>query len=223
MNIYSTSAYADVPAVDANFPTNLLIPAGGPIEVRSGDTAYVVVSDKAAEVKTGRHAYSLLQGMYASVTGPAFIEGLVGFVAIRKNYDGLNQFGGPAEKLGKLRYIDGCSDTLLLSPPVKGDPCLNYLHVPPFVSQTAHTHPSVRIGCVVGGEGVCRVQGREIPLLPNQIFLLPPEELHSFHTTQSYLSIVVYHPDSDFGPTHEDHPMINKTEIDGKKILSVIG
>jgi hypothetical protein len=29
------------------------------------------------------------------------------------------------------------------------------------------------------------------------------------------LRVIAYHPDSDFGPTHEDHPMINRTMVGG--------
>jgi hypothetical protein len=29
------------------------------------------------------------------------------------------------------------------------------------------------------------------------------------------MDIVAFHPDSDFGPMHDDHPMINRTIIDG--------
>eukprot|EP01062_Namystynia_karyoxenos_P054535 TRINITY_DN44957_c0_g1_i2.p1 TRINITY_DN44957_c0_g1~~TRINITY_DN44957_c0_g1_i2.p1 ORF type:complete len:193 (+),score=23.69 TRINITY_DN44957_c0_g1_i2:71-649(+) len=38
----------------------------------------------------------------------------------------LNTFGGPLEPVGRLRYIDGCSATVLSPPPRLGDPCLNY-------------------------------------------------------------------------------------------------
>jgi hypothetical protein len=29
------------------------------------------------------------------------------------------------------------------------------------------------------------------------------------------MRVVAYHPDSDFGPQDEDHPMINRTIVDG--------
>jgi hypothetical protein len=29
------------------------------------------------------------------------------------------------------------------------------------------------------------------------------------------MTVIAYHPDSDFGATHEDHPMINRTMVDG--------
>ena len=37
-------------------------------------------------------------------------------------------FGGPVEPKGRLRYIDGCSDTVLASPPRLGDP-LSLIHI----------------------------------------------------------------------------------------------
>jgi hypothetical protein len=39
--------------------------------------------------------------------------------------------------------------------------------------------------------------------------------LHSFATKDEPMRVIAYHPDSDFGPTHEDHPMINRTMVDG--------
>ena len=32
-----------------------------------------------------------------------------------------------------------------------GDPCLNLLHIPPSTRQSAHTHPSIRVGLIVSG------------------------------------------------------------------------
>jgi len=29
------------------------------------------------------------------------------------------------------------------------------------------------------------------------------------------MRVIAYHPDSDFGATHEDHPMINRTIVNG--------
>ena len=29
------------------------------------------------------------------------------------------------------------------------------------------------------------------------------------------MDVIAYHPDSDFGPQDEDHPMINRTIVDG--------
>lgn len=29
------------------------------------------------------------------------------------------------------------------------------------------------------------------------------------------MDVIAYHPDSDFGPQDEDHPMVNRTIVDG--------
>ncbi len=46
------------------------------------------------------------------------------------------------------------------------------------------------------------------------VFMLEESELHSFATVPGVnMEIVAYHPDSDWGPTDEDHPMLNRTFI----------
>jgi hypothetical protein len=52
-------------------------------------------------------------------------------------------------------------------------------------------------------------------LTPGQVFHIPPEELHAFQTEDSSMDVVAFHPDSDFGPEHDNHPMINRTFVDG--------
>ena len=47
---------------------------------------------------------------------------------------------GQIENNGRLSYIDGCSDSVLVSMPRMGDPVLNYLHFPTGIYQTQHTH-----------------------------------------------------------------------------------
>lgn len=121
--------------------------------------------------------------------------------------------GGPVEQQGRLRYIDGCTDSLLIGPTVLGDPCLNHLHIPAGTAQTRHTHPSIRVGIIARGSGRCVTPEREHSLSPGLLFIIEANCPHSFHTDDSSLDVVVYHPDSDHGPTHHDHPMINKTII----------
>lgn len=128
---------------------------------------------------------------------------------------------GTIEKRGRLSYIDGCSDSLLVYPPRMGDPCLNHLHFPPGINQTQHIHPSVRMGVVASGKGKAfRVPaagntGWEVDLVEGCVFLLPEQEQHSFRTTEtdSIMNVIAYHPDSDWGPTDAAHPMRNRTYI----------
>lgn len=140
-------------------------------------------------------------------------------VAQRIGYFGMNLAGGPIENLGRMRYIDGCSDTLLLGPIMKGEPCLNHLHFPAGIDQTEHTHPSSRIGMVASGKGECITPARTFQLEPGMLFYIPHDGLHKFRTLRGeHMNVIAYHPDSDFGPEHETHPMINRTLVDGHKM-----
>ena len=136
----------------------------------------------------------------------------------RLGFCGTHAMGGPIEEFGRLRYIDGCSDTLLCAPPLLGDPCLNYLHFPVGIDQTLHTHPSVRLGIVARGQGTCVTPEGDLPLSPGMIFCIEPNGLHKFRTEFLSMDVIAYHPESDWGPTHEEHPMINRTLVDGSKM-----
>lgn len=144
--------------------------------------------------------------------------GTVVMVAQRIDYFGVNRAGGPLEAKGRLRYIDGCSDTLLIGPQVQGEACLNHLHFPPRIDQTQHTHPSTRVGIVASGSGECETPIGATPLIPGRLFFIPRGGLHKFRTFDGYMNVVAYHPDSDHGPTHQEHPMVNRTLVDGSKI-----
>jgi quercetin dioxygenase-like cupin family protein len=165
-----------------------------------------------------QQSYDLHPGCYFCVPGPAYVEG-DGEVEIITSftYRGLFSLGGPVEPWGRLQYIDGCTDTLLIPPVKRGDPCLNSLYFPANTRQTQHTHPSLRAGMVIGGKGVCKTPDGDHVLRPGRIFFLPPETWHAFFTeenrteTKSALTVVAFHPDSDAGPTDEDHPMLNRT------------
>jgi quercetin dioxygenase-like cupin family protein len=157
--------------------------------------------------------FTLGEGMYFAVPGEMHMEGGTGIVVTREGYRGVFHLGGPIEPTGRLRYIDGCTDSLLIPPVRKGDPCLNLLHLPPGTRQTPHTHPSLRIGMVVRGAGRCVTPAGEVALAPGRAFIIRAGALHCFYTEDEPLVVVAYHPDSDFGPTNEDHPMINRTTI----------
>lgn len=137
------------------------------------------------------------------------------FIVQKNNFQSLATMGGPIEGRGRLRYIDGCSDSVLLSPPKLGDPCLNLLYFPPNVKQTKHTHPSIRVGAIASGSGFCLLHdGSEpVPLTVGDLFVIPQDLIHSFETKDEDMRVIAFHPDSDCGPTDESHPMINKTVI----------
>jgi quercetin dioxygenase-like cupin family protein len=123
--------------------------------------------------------------------------------------------GGPIEATGRLRYIDGCTDSLLIPPWRKGEACLNLLHIPPGTEQTIHTHPSDRIGVVVRGNGQCVTPDGTVDLVPGLIWRITADGLHRFRTEGDAISIVAWHPDSDWGATDQQHPMLRKTFVDG--------
>ncbi|WP_082759486.1 MULTISPECIES: AraC family ligand binding domain-containing protein [Burkholderia] len=219
MNLLDVEVHATSHDLDQDFPTDLKVSAGGhEIDVDDGSTAYGYVQEGMLTIYHPCFTQDLTSGMFFSVPGPARLSPFIGMACIRNEYQGVNMSGGPVEILGRLKYIDGCSDSLLVAPVIKGDPCLNYLYVPPHLDQTAHTHPSVRIGVVIDGCGYCLSKDERHELTAGKIFILPRDEVHSFHTEEDCLRIVVYHPDSDFGPTHETHPMINRTLVNGESL-----
>jgi mannose-6-phosphate isomerase-like protein (cupin superfamily) len=160
--------------------------------------------------------YKGFQGQPTFNRHPVVVEGGKGIIIERVGYLGQFQVGGPIEPIGRLKYIDGCTDSLLIPPVMKGDPCFNALYFLPGTNQTQHTHPSMRVGMVVSGHGECITPEETIPLYPGQVFIIHEEGRHAFRTTgDSPMVVVAYHPDSDFGPEDEDHPMINRTIVEG--------
>lgn len=211
MQIYNINQNLTLPNIDDKFPTNLIIPNQQTIHISENTTAYGFIATNQALLVMGEKALNLYAGMYFCTPGEAYIHNMSGFICLRENYHGLLTLGGPVEETGRMRYIDGSSDTLLLSPVMYGDPCLNYLYVPADTHQTMHTHPSVRVGCILEGAGYTLTKTARFDLLPGNIFVVYPGEEHCIHTENNHLRITVFHPDSDFGPTHEAHPMINQT------------
>jgi len=134
----------------------------------------------------------------------------------KQNYIG--QFAiGLIEEEGRLKYIDGCKDTLVSAPIKKGFPCLNALYMPENVNQTMHTHPSTRAGIIIVGGAKCETPEKVTNLETGDIFFLPKNGWHKFRSDEMekgiVLKLVAFHPDSDFGPTDEEHPMLNRTLI----------
>jgi hypothetical protein len=149
----------------------------------------------------------------------------------KNKYKSVTHIGGVVEEIGRLKYIDGCTDSLLIPPVKKGDPCLNHLHFPNNIIQTPHTHPSHRIGLVIRGEGECDTPFGKLPLYEGVIFVIKEYDgeekaegldgllyeagTHKFNTYTSSMDVIAFHPDSDFGPEDEFHPMINRTIVEG--------
>lgn len=135
----------------------------------------------------------------------------------RYGFIGQQNFGVRLEKEGRLSYIDGCSDSLLIYPPRKGDPSLNHLHFPSNITQTPHLHPSIRVGIVAAGYGIAStfINGEEHQqeLTPGTLWYIPQMQKHRFITTNESMDVIAFHPDGDWGPEDHNHTMLNRTYI----------
>jgi mannose-6-phosphate isomerase-like protein (cupin superfamily) len=201
---------------DNQYPTRLLGFADNqPLLWEGNGTLYGYVYKGITRIITTQGEYEVPQGMYFCLNHSATIIGGSGIAVERTAFHGVFMIGGPIEPEGRLKYIDGCTDSLLIPPVKKGDPCFNHLHFPPRIDQTQHTHPSMRVGMVVKGTGECITPEGIIPLFPGQVFIIHEEGLHSFRTTGESMDVIAYHPDSDFGPEDENHPMVNRTIVNG--------
>lgn len=204
---------------DENFNTSIFgFTKNSQVELPKGYTHFGIVIEGTIILYNETQERHLAAGDFFSIIGPAQIKSSgLGMVNSAKSYRGLNIFGGPIEETGRLRYIDGCTDTLLIAPVKKGDPCLNHLHFPKGIQQTPHVHPSVRTGIIFRGSGECLIpeENKLVPLLPGYAFIIKTETIHSFNTMDESMDVIAFHPDSDIGMTDEDHPMINRTIVDG--------
>ncbi|PRQ03117.1 AraC family ligand binding domain-containing protein [Enhygromyxa salina] len=181
---------------------------------------YGYVVDGSAQIETRTLQVTGQAGTYFACPGPVQVraDGLT-VVIERFGYRCLAQ-AGSVEAQGRLAYIDGCSDSVLVAPARQGDPVLNLLHFPTGVHQSVHSHPSIRLGVVAGGSGFAFGPGPggtdwRLALQPGSMFLLPAHEMHAFSTAESgtSLDIIAFHPDSDWGPTDGTHPMLNRTYL----------
>ena len=229
LQIIPPEVTGEIASTDTNFRScfrswNQLVRNRSEYDLPAGETHFGFVHRGGLRLTCCSGEYVLSAGMFFRVPGSCQLEMTTedssGFVASRSQLQfekdfGFFLIGGPVENTGRLQYIDGCSDTLLVSPAVVGDPCLNLLYLPPRTEQTAHTHPSCRMGMIVAGSGVCRAPNHDFALEPGVKFLIEPNAEHSFHTQDEALRVIAWHPDSDHGPTNDDHPMINRTIIGG--------
>lgn len=187
-------------------------------------SVFVMVMDGILKVfdHLGDTICTLKQGCHAEMTMAATIRSNGHAFLIQTHfYKGLTRIGMMLEECCSLSFIDDCKDTLLISPLIKGNPCLNFLHIPQNTTQTLHTHPSARLGLVISGQGLCVLESGSIDLVPNTFFIVQDNVLHQFLTTDSELGIFVFHPDSDFGPSNAEHPMINRSYIDGTSVTEL--
>ncbi|ASC70580.1 hypothetical protein XM38_015200 [Halomicronema hongdechloris C2206] len=162
--------------------------------------------------------YRLQPGMYFSLPGSGHIDGAAsaGMVITLLRYQGMFMVGGPLESCGRLAYINGGTSSLLIPPICRGDPCLHGMYLPGGIEQTLHTHPSYRVGLVVTGGGSLTTPQQHLPLQPGTLFVIPAHDQHRFCTDDTGLIVVVLHPDSPTGFTHQENPMMTRTLVDGR-------
>lgn len=216
--ILNTSQTSIIDMRDTMYPSYSLMVRNSTADIKAKDISWSTAmgySYGQAQIKNGDQYILLNPGDYFSFTvkendvSISTMDNL--FIVFRLGFMGHNLIGKTDNK-GKLSYIDGCSDSLLVYPPRLGDASLNFLYFPKNINQSYHTHPSIRIGCVIGGRGVSDTD------VPNELtegahFCLEEQELHRFRTEDSEMRIIAYHPDGDWGPTDENHTMINRTYV----------
>ena len=194
------------------------------LELDTPSTIYGYVFNGSTELQGSYGKFELLAGGYFSLpintdlgSSRLNVQGTVLLIQ-RFGFRGQIAFGVIEEK-GRLTYIDGCSDTLLVYPPRMGDPCLNHLHFPAGVVQSVHCHPTIRTGIVARGRGTAYSPAYKTEddwkceLQEGAIFLIDAQEPHAFRTdiSNESMDIIAFHPDSDWGPTDRIHPMLNRT------------
>ena len=120
--------------------------------------------------------------------------------------------GGYVEEAGRNRHADGCSSSLLVMPPRRGDPCVNHVHLIAGTVQPEHHHPSDRIGMVVRGSGLAHHEsGPRMILYPGRAWKIPAGERHHFETSGEPLDLLVFQPDSAWSPTGGAQPLLDAT------------
>jgi len=74
------------------------------------------VTERQATLRFLDLEFPLPAGMYAAIPGSCEISGGAGIAVTRKSFYRFFNLGGPIEKEGRLRYIDGCTDSVLHQP-----------------------------------------------------------------------------------------------------------
>ena len=90
---------------------------------------------------------------------------------------------------------------------------MSALYFPKKTAQSFHSHPSIRLGFVLSGEGTADLGAKKLPLKTGDAFLIDAFEPHRFLTEKSEMVVIAYHPESDWGPSDHIHPMINRTYL----------
>jgi len=190
-----------------------------PLELSASGTHFGIVYRGQPHLHRAAHSdnYRLQSGMYFSLPGSGYIDGAAsaGMVITLLRDPGMFMVGGPLAACGRLAYINGGTSSPLIPPICRGDPCLHGMYLPAGVEQTLHTHPSYRVGLVVAGGGSLATPQQQFSLQPGTLFVIPSHDSHRFCTDDTGLTVVVFHPDSPTGFTHQENPMMVRTFVDG--------
>ncbi|WP_176059336.1 cupin domain-containing protein [Paraburkholderia sp. BCC1876] len=217
MFVRSVEQFETFEFADEQHSIRMAVTTGDATTFDAGSSHYIVVCDGEFQVSLADRKHQLWAGCFGSFPGAVRLEGEGRAVVLSSvGYHSPILAGGPIEEQGRLRYVDGCTSSLLLPPTVRGEPCLNFMHLPRRISQTMHTHPSLRAGIILSGCGQCETEDGVFEFRPGTAFFIPPNLPHSFQSHDETLRIVIYHPDSDSGPTHTDHTMLNRTYVGGQ-------
>jgi hypothetical protein len=218
MLLHSTNKSSIIDMRDTMYPSYSLMVRASSANVQSSDIgwatamgysygeAMIRIRDRIIFLKKGEYFSFTVRNedVYISTPDKLFIVFRLGFLG--------HDIVGKTERQGRLSYIDGCSDSLIVYPPRLGDASLNLLYFPKNINQSFHTHPSIRIGCVISGSGVSDTDIENF-LVEGSHFCLEQQELHRFRTDTSDMRVIAFHPDGDWGPTDENHTMLNRTYI----------
>lgn len=189
---------------------------GGALRLRPDASHFITILDGEMIIDNDGIKATLKDYCYGTFPGDAELSGNGNAIIVSSiNYKSMALFGGPLETDGRLNYVDGCTNSLLLAPPVKGEPCLNFLNLPSGTHQTPHTHPTIRVGMVVSGYGRCGTKAEPLIFEKGSVFIIPPNALHSFQTDEANIRIILFHPDSVVGPVDTDQTMLNNTFVEG--------
>jgi hypothetical protein len=105
---------------DARFPTALHAWRGTSLKLPDNGTHFGYIFRGGAILRCQAGEFVLQEKMYFCMPGRLQLENGEGIIITRLDYKGLFNLGGPIESQGRLRYIDGCTDTLLISPILQG-------------------------------------------------------------------------------------------------------
>jgi hypothetical protein len=210
-----------IDATSTMYPSRLVVHERPDAIGQVSSTTYGYVLRGSLALSVSGFQLALTEGAYFAAPGKCSLAQVDGTVVAIERHGFLGMLNvGAIEQTGRLAYIDGCSDSVLCMPPRRGDPVLNHLHFPAGTTQSLHSHPSIRLGVIARGTGVAfgrtGAASWEQPLGVGDVFLLAPHELHAFKTTDTSMDVIAYHPDSDWGPTDAEHPMLNRTFLAGR-------